>query len=96
MSSGRASAPAPLAISRPSVSGSGHDSFGSDCSDKTVPRSFSNGWAQDRPLQSRKSSASSSKSSKPTSPTANVYTHCGRHSDQWLLGGMSGLFKKKE
>jgi hypothetical protein len=45
----------------------------------------------DKPTPRRKFS-----SSKPTSPTANVYTHCGRHSDQWLLGGrsMSDIFKR--
>ncbi|KAI1384541.1 uncharacterized protein F4822DRAFT_366415 [Hypoxylon trugodes] len=31
--------------------------------------------------------------SKPHSPTVNVYTHCGRHTDQYLLGGWSNLIK---
>ena len=33
--------------------------------------------------------------SKPSSPTKNVYTHCGRHTDQYLFGGrsMSDLFR---
>ncbi|KAI0883537.1 uncharacterized protein GGS22DRAFT_32585 [Annulohypoxylon maeteangense] len=35
----------------------------------------------------------SQKSSKPHSPTVNVYTHCGRHTDQYLLGGWSEAFK---
>ncbi|KAI1213329.1 uncharacterized protein F4807DRAFT_456671 [Annulohypoxylon truncatum] len=33
------------------------------------------------------------KSSKPHSPTVNVYTHCGRHTDQYLFGGWSNAFK---
>ncbi|KAI1268402.1 hypothetical protein F5Y18DRAFT_228280 [Xylariaceae sp. FL1019] len=28
-------------------------------------------------------------SSKAHSPTVNVYTHCGRHTDQYLFGGHS-------
>ncbi|KAI1458225.1 hypothetical protein F4805DRAFT_456859 [Annulohypoxylon moriforme] len=35
----------------------------------------------------------SHKSSKPHSPTVNVYTHCGRHTDQYLFGGWSDAFK---
>ncbi|KAI2612168.1 uncharacterized protein GGS25DRAFT_109162 [Hypoxylon fragiforme] len=45
---------------------------------------------------SRKKSCSVS---KPHSPTVNVYTHCGRHSDQYLFGGWSNIVKstfKKE
>ncbi|KAI1092456.1 hypothetical protein F5B19DRAFT_209947 [Rostrohypoxylon terebratum] len=33
------------------------------------------------------------KFSKPHSPTVNVYTHCGRHTDQYLFGGWSNAFK---
>lgn len=33
---------------------------------------------------------------KPTSPTANVYTHAGRHSNQWLFGDvdLTGLLRR--
>ncbi|ROV98917.1 hypothetical protein VSDG_03732 [Cytospora chrysosperma] len=46
------------------------------------------------------SAASSSKnhsygSRKVASPTVNVYTHCGRHSNQYLFGGWSKVFHKK-
>ncbi|KAL7627077.1 hypothetical protein AAE478_003853 [Parahypoxylon ruwenzoriense] len=37
---------------------------------------------------------------KPSSPTVNVYTHCGRHSDQFLFNGWGDIvrstFHKKE
>ncbi|KAI1654294.1 hypothetical protein F4813DRAFT_211689 [Daldinia decipiens] len=32
--------------------------------------------------------------SKHHAPTVNVYTHCGRHTDQYLFGGWSNIFKK--
>lgn len=28
-----------------------------------------------------------------SSPTVNVYTHCGRHSSQWLFSGWGSLKK---
>ncbi|KAI1468253.1 uncharacterized protein F4812DRAFT_360077 [Daldinia caldariorum] len=31
---------------------------------------------------------------KHHAPTVNVYTHCGRHTDQYLFGGWSNIFKK--
>ncbi|KAI1074357.1 hypothetical protein F5B20DRAFT_441767 [Whalleya microplaca] len=37
--------------------------------------------------------SSAQSSSKPNTPTVNVYTHCGRHTDQYLLGGWSNLIK---
>ncbi|KAI4868900.1 hypothetical protein F4820DRAFT_444545 [Hypoxylon rubiginosum] len=30
---------------------------------------------------------------KPHSPTVNVYTHCGRHTDQYLFSGWSSVVK---
>ncbi|XXG96685.1 hypothetical protein Hte_002975 [Hypoxylon texense] len=30
---------------------------------------------------------------KPHSPTVNVYTHCGRHTDQFLFSGWSNVVK---
>ncbi|KUI59314.1 hypothetical protein VP1G_06582 [Cytospora mali] len=49
---------------------------------------------------SSNSTASNSKSrsygsKKVSSPTVNVYTHCGRHSNQYLFGGWSKVFHKK-
>ncbi|KAK6952805.1 hypothetical protein Daesc_005099 [Daldinia eschscholtzii] len=32
--------------------------------------------------------------SKHHAPMVNVYTHCGRHTDQYLFGGWSNIFKK--
>lgn len=40
---------------------------------------------------SSQSHKSDSGSSKPHSPTVNVYTHCGRHSDQYLFSGWSNI-----
>lgn len=51
----------------------------------------------DQSKPSRTSTSRSTKpSSKPSSPTTNVYTYCGRHSDQWLLGGrsMTDMFRR--
>ncbi|KAI1768662.1 hypothetical protein GGR53DRAFT_346540 [Hypoxylon sp. FL1150] len=39
----------------------------------------------------RQSTASSSKPHH--SPTVNVYTHCGRHTDQYLFSGWSNIVK---
>ncbi|OTB08325.1 hypothetical protein M426DRAFT_182263 [Hypoxylon sp. CI-4A] len=47
-----------------------------------------------QPSPSRKHTHSShGSSSKPHSPTVNVYTHCGRHTDQYLFGGWSNIVK---
>lgn len=35
----------------------------------------------------------STSSPKPHSPTVNVYTHCGRHTDQYLFSGWSNVVK---
>ncbi|KAK7952555.1 uncharacterized protein PG986_008283 [Apiospora aurea] len=103
MGSGRTSKPAPLDIaSRTSGSSSRQNSFGS-CStdhDRDVPRSFSDSWAnyhqakEEAPCSSSQTRSKSFKSSKATSPT-NVYTHCGRHSDQWLFGDLK-LFRRNK
>ena len=37
----------------------------------------------------------SSGSKKVSAPTVNVYTHCGRHSNQYLFGGWSKMFHKR-
>lgn len=39
------------------------------------------------------SSRSSSSSKKVVSPTVNVYTHCGRHSDQYLFKGWGDMVR---
>ncbi|KAI1324851.1 hypothetical protein F5Y16DRAFT_285787 [Xylariaceae sp. FL0255] len=36
-----------------------------------------------------RSSTAGTVGSAKRSPTANVYTHCGRHTDQYLFGGRS-------
>ncbi|KAI2626558.1 hypothetical protein GGR54DRAFT_637130 [Hypoxylon sp. NC1633] len=78
------------------------DSFGSDysCKDKDTPRSSRLDDYQkslgSHPSPSRKPS---SHTSKPSSSTVNVYTHCGRHTDQYLFGGWSNVVRsafKKE
>ncbi|KAK8041942.1 hypothetical protein PG993_006465 [Apiospora rasikravindrae] len=110
MSSGRASKPAPLNIASPtSGSSSRQNSFGSSstdhdrnfsCVSQDVPRSLSDSWAnynqakETTPSPSSQSRSKSFKSAKVTSPT-NVYTHCGRHSDQWLFGDLN-LFRRNK
>ncbi|ETS79869.1 hypothetical protein PFICI_07398 [Pestalotiopsis fici W106-1] len=111
MGSGRSSkkgneASAPLPDSATYHGTQRQDSFASDFS-------FSHEWAYESPRHSsssshferatptRQDSSSSAKSSKSTSSNKNRHTHCGRHSDQWLLGGfsMTGAIKsawKKE
>ena len=73
-------------------------------------RSMSDGWFDHKGSSSSRSSHNRttsdlsvrSSSSKPSSPTKNVYTHCGRHTDQYLLGGRSmtdlvrNIFTKKD
>ncbi|KAI0011857.1 hypothetical protein F4779DRAFT_160277 [Xylariaceae sp. FL0662B] len=67
-----------------------------------MPQSAGHGWfddgrkgSSDHSSPSRKSTRSSSapSHSKPNSPNVNVYTHCGRHSDQYLFGGWSNIMK---
>ncbi|KAI1437712.1 hypothetical protein GGR50DRAFT_21601 [Xylaria sp. CBS 124048] len=40
----------------------------------------------------------SKSSSRKNAPKVNVYTHCGRHTDQYLFGGKSlrDLFRKQD
>ncbi|KAI1402199.1 hypothetical protein F4819DRAFT_293900 [Hypoxylon fuscum] len=98
----RAVPPSPLNL-RGSGEASPHrqDSFGSDYSDKDkdVRESTSSSQFDDHhrmlgghSTPTRKFTGSSS---KPHSPTVNVYTHCGRHSDQYLFSGWSHLFRKE-
>ncbi|KAJ9154925.1 hypothetical protein NKR23_g2193 [Pleurostoma richardsiae] len=60
--------------------------------------SSSGSWDYSTPPAHHKPRSSSSSDKKPQSPTANVYTYCGRHTDQFLLGGwtgmINGIFKK--
>ncbi|KAK7908662.1 hypothetical protein PG985_015965 [Apiospora marii] len=94
--------PAPLNITgQTSDSSSRHNSFGSDSTerDRNVPRSFSDAWvaygAKEASPSSSQQRSTSFKSPKATSPTANVYTHCGRHSNQWLFGDIN-LFRRNK
>ncbi|KAH8909579.1 hypothetical protein BR93DRAFT_965671 [Coniochaeta sp. PMI_546] len=85
MASSRAPAPAPLYIEK-NRSPSSPSKMSPDYFTETTPVAPS--------LHNRTSSTSSSDSScshstgtrKPSSPR-NVYTHCGRHTDQYLFGG---------
>ncbi|KAK7965283.1 hypothetical protein PG996_000362 [Apiospora saccharicola] len=96
--------PAPLNITgQTSDSSSRHNSFGSDSTerDRDVPRSFSDAWANYNQAKETSPFASqqrctSFKSPKATSPTANVYTHCGRHSNQWLFGDIHPFRRNKK
>ncbi|KAI0526552.1 hypothetical protein F5B22DRAFT_641697 [Xylaria bambusicola] len=64
------------------------DSIGSDntldnkaTENKESSRSESRHWF--------KRTRSSSEGHKPNTPTVNLYTHCGRHTNQYLFGGHS-------
>ncbi|KAI3336717.1 hypothetical protein HD806DRAFT_528309 [Xylariaceae sp. AK1471] len=92
MRSSRTAPPAPISFDK---SGARRQhSFGSDLSDKDkeLSRSVSGSW-----FKRTSSSSSSEGGSKPSSPTVNLYTHCGRHTDQYLFGGhgFKELLKKK-
>ncbi|KAI1816086.1 hypothetical protein GGS20DRAFT_583883 [Poronia punctata] len=81
------------------------DSFGSDFSEfdkeKEHPRSTSGSWFRkshtNSPNLNPNSNSNTSTntntntewSHKTHSPTVNLYTHCGRHTDQYLFGGHS-------
>ncbi|KAI2616668.1 hypothetical protein GGS26DRAFT_442928 [Hypomontagnella submonticulosa] len=99
----RGVSPAPLNIGGPGeTSHHRQDSFASSCySDKEKDSPRSSHFEDYRKLLSSHSSQShksDSGSSKPHSPTVNVYTHCGRHSDQYLFSGWSNIksaFKKE-
>ncbi|KAI1500705.1 hypothetical protein F5X99DRAFT_409780 [Biscogniauxia marginata] len=100
-SRGRAPAPAPLTIDKSGgATARRQDSFGSDFSDheKELSRSAPSHWfGEHRKGLNRRTSSMSH--TKPASPTVNLYTHCGRHSDQYLFGGWTDLIRstfKKE
>ncbi|GAW24324.1 hypothetical protein ANO14919_139080 [Xylariales sp. No.14919] len=70
------------------------DNVGSDCTEKDkqeFSKSDSSHWFR----RTRSSSESDSKNA----PTVNLYTHCGRHSNQYLFGPISeslkGLLRKR-
>ncbi|KAI6091787.1 hypothetical protein F4821DRAFT_225598 [Hypoxylon rubiginosum] len=77
------------------------DSFGSYFSDKSDKEkdsrdSTGSGQFEDyrRMLGGHSTPTRKSTSSpKPHSPTVNVYTHCGRHTDQYLFSGWSNVVK---
>ncbi|KAI1355647.1 hypothetical protein F5Y01DRAFT_269343 [Xylaria sp. FL0043] len=66
------------------------DSSGSDVTakDKDFSRSDSSHWY-------KRYRSNTDGNSKPSTPTVNLYTHCGRHTDQYLFGGhsLSGSIK---
>ncbi|KAI1427040.1 hypothetical protein F5Y12DRAFT_226336 [Xylaria sp. FL1777] len=82
MSSARAESPARVSLDKFGVYR--QDSIGSDSAAKAkdFSRSDSSHWF-------KRSRTSSDGDSKPSSPTVNLYTHCGRHTDQYLFGGHS-------
>ncbi|KAI5859370.1 hypothetical protein GGS23DRAFT_600495 [Durotheca rogersii] len=102
----RSESPTPLILmgSRASSDGSytrkdSFDSYYSEKGKESPSATGSNGFDNSHTASS--SQATSRKASdpapKPYSPTVNVYTHCGRHSDQYLFKGWSDLvrsFKK--
>ncbi len=66
-----------------------------------MSRSFSDDFYTAPPFTSHNRKASSgsdksSKSGKKGSPAVNVYTTCGRHSNQWLFSGWSAPFQRKD
>ncbi|KAI1781480.1 hypothetical protein F4818DRAFT_38873 [Hypoxylon cercidicola] len=92
--------PSPINIAgRSESSHHRQDSFGSYFSDKYKD---SRGSTSSSPFEdyrnmsgghstpTRKSTGSSA---KPHSPTVNVYTTCGRHTDQYLFSGWSNVVK---
>ncbi|KAI0876071.1 hypothetical protein GGS24DRAFT_452887 [Hypoxylon argillaceum] len=96
MSSGRTRSPARLSLDDKSKVYR-QDSFGSDYSvkAKNSPTSPSSTWFQ-------RTRSTSEGDHKSNFGTVNRYTHCGRHTDQYLFGGHSlsesikDLLKKKD
>ncbi|KAI1641804.1 hypothetical protein F4815DRAFT_157157 [Daldinia loculata] len=70
------------------------DSIGSYYSekDKDTPRDSQSD--ERRKLLGSHESNHKSHHPKHHAPTVNLYTHCGRHTDQYLFGGWSNIFKK--
>ncbi|KAI5926555.1 hypothetical protein F4810DRAFT_707644 [Camillea tinctor] len=102
----RAAVPAPLTIedkSNGAAAGRRQNSFGSDTSEhekESLHRATTGHWfGEHHRKRTNRRTASMSSHTKPASPTVNLYTHCGRHSDQFLFGGWSDLIRshfKKE
>ncbi|KAI1097965.1 hypothetical protein F4804DRAFT_142720 [Jackrogersella minutella] len=100
MSSSR-NVPTPLNIRASSESShSRQESFDSSYSDKDKESHGSSRFDDYRKAlgshshsHSSPNRKSSGSTSKPHSPTVNVYTHCGRHTDQYLLGGWSNVVR---
>ncbi|KAI0901545.1 hypothetical protein F4806DRAFT_490023 [Annulohypoxylon nitens] len=98
MPSSRAAPPAPLNIRASSETSHSHgrqDSFDSSYSDNSKETHRISRFDEYRKSfgYHHQPSPDNHKSSKPHSPTVNVYTHCGRHTDQYLFGGWSNAFK---
>ncbi|KAL0931880.1 uncharacterized protein CTRU02_212833 [Colletotrichum truncatum] len=70
---------APIDIPRPKSSRAGSDASSISADSFTTRRAVS----QDSPRPAKR------KHSHSHSQTVNVYTHCGRHSSQFLFGGRS-------
>lgn len=85
-----------------SVSSSNSTEHDAEAPRSYADRSYSDSWAnynqpnEQAPPSPAQTRSKSFKSPKATSPTANVYTHCGRHSNQWLFGdvNVTGLFRR--
>ncbi|KAI0907945.1 hypothetical protein F4824DRAFT_494346 [Ustulina deusta] len=82
MSSSRTGSPTRVSLDKFGVYR--QDSAGSDSvvKAKDSSRSDSSHWFQ-------RSRSSSEGDSKASTPTVNLYTHCGRHTNQYLFGGHS-------
>ncbi|KAI8960294.1 hypothetical protein F5Y11DRAFT_358577 [Daldinia sp. FL1419] len=71
-----------------------HDSIGSYFSEKDKDTHRNSQSEECRRLLANHEPHHKSRHSKHHTPTVNVYTHCGRHTDQYLFGGWSNIFKK--
>ncbi|KAI0481121.1 hypothetical protein GGR56DRAFT_672161 [Xylariaceae sp. FL0804] len=93
MGRGRSEAPAPLVFE--SSGSRRQDSWGSNVSDKdkvtTTQSSTSPSFDHDHHQggHAGEQSKNHDHHHHHHSPTVNVYTHCGRHTDQYLFGGKS-------
>jgi len=91
MGSPRKTKPPPLSLDTvgQTAAANYYDTPGSEKGKKRMS-SYSSDYSNPGSPPSRKASDSSTISRrKASSPTVNVYTTCGRHTDQYLFGGRS-------
>ncbi|KAI0435095.1 hypothetical protein F5Y09DRAFT_293681 [Xylaria sp. FL1042] len=82
MSSFRTESPTRVSLDKSGVYR--HNTAGSDTAvkDKDFSKSDSSHWY-------KRHRSNTDGDSKPSTPTVNLYTHCGRHTNQYLFGGHS-------